>query len=133
MATITFNKSSKFVQLGVGDILTNAQEIANAIRTFQEDLNNMDLPNMMTAVGKGAIGATDKTGILLTLLDGWKIRADDTFGSATVVVVKGDIITDVVDQTPFVPVTNVSYDRGLSTAPSITEINTGSTRRSLNI
>ena len=125
MATITFNKSNHWIQLGVGDILVDAQEIADAIRTYEEDLNNFDLDTMMDAVGKGAIGGTDFTGILLTLLDGWKIRADDTFGSATTVVVKGDIITDVADESPFIPVTNVSYDRGLSTAPSISVVSAG--------
>ena len=124
MATITFSIANKFIQLGPGDVSTDAQEIADAIRDWQDELENMYVPNFLETQGKTQLRVGVFTGITLIISDGWKIRGDDTFGTPTTIVVEGDVVTDD-GSSPFEPVTNVSYDRGLSTAPSIVEVNTG--------
>ncbi len=121
MATITFNKTGKFVQLGVGDINVDVQELANEIRDWQDEIENLSTPNFLDTSGKGNLIPGVQTGILFKLFNGWKIRADDTFATNTVVVITGDVITDD-GSSPFEPVTNVSYDRGFSTAPSIVTV-----------
>ena len=138
MATFTFNKTLKQVKMGVGEILADTQEIADAVRDWQDELENLSTPNFMNTSGKGQLTATLQTGILLEFSNGWKLIADETFATNVVVVITGDFITDD-GSSPFAPQNaldgkGISYDRGLSTSASITTVSgSGSSEGSRNL
>lgn len=119
MATISFDKTNKYIQLGVNDTSTNIQELVNAIRDYEDELDRLDIKKLMDATGKDDIGGGNKTGVTLKLLNSWKLRADTTFTTATIVRVSGGNLVTDDGTSPFVSVTNVSYDRALSTAPGL--------------
>ena len=132
---ITFDKSAKQIRVDVADTTTSIQAFADAIRTFEEDLNNLDIPSLMGAVGKADLGGGSFTGITLTLLDGWKIKVNGTPGSETQYTINQGDLTTSDGSSPTVFGTNVKWEIQQSTSPalSVTTTTTGVTKRSLNI
>ena len=134
---ITFNKSLKHILVGVADTTTTIQALADAIRTYEALLNNLDLPSLMNAVGKADLGGGNFTGITLTLLDGWKIAVNGTpAGETQYTINQGDLVTfDATSPTVFG--TNVKWEIQQSTSPALVVtagVGGGSvTKRSLNV
>lgn len=118
MATITFDKLNKHIEFDVVDIEVEAQELADAIREYEDETTNMDFPKIMDGTGKDDIGGGNITAITIKLLDGWKLNAGAR-GSPTVFTVKNSNLITFDGSTPFFPATNVSYDRAQSTAPGL--------------
>ncbi len=132
---ITFDKINKQILLATTDTITTIQALSDAIRTFEAQLNNLDLPRMMIAVGKADLGGGSFTGITLTLQDGWKIKVNGTPGAETQFTInQGDLVTSD-GSSPTVFGTNVKWEIQQSTSPalSVTTTTTGVTKRSLNI
>ncbi len=124
---ITFDKLNKWVLVGVSDTTTSIQALADAIRTYEAELNNLDIPPIMSAVGKADLGGGLFTGIVLTLLNGWKIKVNGTPGSETQYTInQGDLVTDDATS-PTVFGTNVKWEIQQSTSPALVTANTGST------
>jgi len=132
---ITFDKSAKQILIATTDTTTSIQAFADAIRIFEEDLNNVDIPSLMDAVGKADLGGGSFTGITLTLLDGWKIKVNGTPGSETQYTINQGDLTTSDGSSPTVFGTNVKWEIQQSTSPalSVTTTTTGVTKRSLNI
>ncbi len=101
----------------------SVQEIVNAVRDYESDLNNFDLPKIIDATGKDSVGAGVTTSITLTLLDGWKFNAQARATPTIVTVFGGNFITDD-GSSPFFPITNVTYDRAQSTSGSLLQSQT---------
>lgn len=134
---ITFDKAAKQILLGVADTLTTIQSLADAIRTYEEDLNNLDYPSIMAAAGKDDLGGGAFTGITLTLLDGWKIRVNGTPGVETQYTInQGNLVTSDASS-PTVFGTNVKWEIQQSTSPALVVTagggGGGGSKRSLDI
>ncbi len=135
---ITFDKTLKHILVGVADTTTTIQELADAIRTYEALINNMDIPSLMDAVGKADLGGGNFTGITLTLLDGWKIAVDaEPVGETQYTINQGDLVTDDASS-PTVFRTNVKWEIQQSTSPALVVTSGGggtgsATKRSLNV
>ena len=119
---VTFCDDNKYVQLDMCETDVTVQELVNAIRTYEPGLNFMDNVKITDATGKEAIGGGASTAITLTLQNCWRIRGHCGFACQTnVVISQGNIAFTMCPLTPpLVPVTNVTYIIGNSTAPGLT-------------
>ncbi len=132
---ITFDKSAKHILLATTDVVTTIQELADAIRTYEEILNNLDLPQIMIATGKDALGGSNFTGITLVLQDGWKIRVDGVPAGETQFTINEGNLTTSDASSPTVFGTNVKWEIQQSTSPTLV-VGAGQstgTRRSMNV
>jgi hypothetical protein len=121
MATISFDRVNKFVLIDTGapnEVLL--QEIYDESMDWIDEPSQMDLPNIMTAEGKKAIGGGDLTGIVLTMLQGWKLKFLDEAGPTTVQkIIRGGDLALIGGVAPIEPSDFVFVVIGLSTAPAI--------------
>lgn len=124
---ITFDKSQKRILLGVSDTVVAIQTLADAIRDYESEINNLDIPPIMSATGKASLGAGRFTGIVLTLLNGWKLKVNGVPSVGTQYTInEGDLITD--DETsPTVYGVNVKWEIQQSTSPALVTAQTGLT------
>ena len=132
---ITFDKSAKNILIATTDVVTSVQEIADAIRTFEALLNNLDLPTMMIATGKDALGGGNFTGITLVLQDGWKIKVNGVPAGETQFTINEGNFTTSDGSSPTVFGTNVKWEIQQSTSPTLV-VGAGQstgTRRSMNV
>jgi len=124
---ITFDKSQKRILLGVSDTVVAIQTLADTIRDYESEINNLDIPPIMSATGKASLGAGRFTGIVLTLLNGWKLKVNGVPSVGTQYTInEGDLITD--DETsPTVYGVNVKWEIQQSTSPALVTAQTGLT------
>lgn len=134
---ITFDKLNKWILLATTDTVTSIQSLADAIRVYEADLNNLDLPQIMVATGKDALGAGLFTGITLVLQDGWKIKVNGTPVSETQYTINQGNLTTSDASSPTVYGTNVKWEIQQSTSPTLVTTAGGGggsvTKRSLNV
>ncbi len=97
------------------DSLT-AQEITNAIRDTEEELRAMTFSKVADITGKADLGGSVETGIVVELLDGWKIASDKSSG--TFVVQDGTVVettagTNIFDTNANVTLINLAQVGGV--------------------
>ena len=83
MASFTFFKETKLIEVDAPDLLITIQELYNAIRTFEDDLDFLDFEKIMNGAGKDDLGFA-KTAITLTLVNDWRLKFADTAGPGRV-------------------------------------------------
>ena len=85
---ITFDKLTKVIEIESPAIEITIQDLVNAIRDWQDELDNIETANILSAAGKEALGGGVSVGVTMTLLDGWKVafeaRAGPTYTQCTV-------------------------------------------------
>lgn len=78
MAELSFDRNAKLITVLRPALEITIQELYNKIKEYEDDLINMDLPQICTASGKEPLGGSVFVGITLTLLDGWRITFQDS-------------------------------------------------------
>jgi hypothetical protein len=133
-AIITFDKANRIIEVdtAVHPIVCTVQELINAIRDYEDEIVNMEIPKIANATGKDNLGGGTYTGITLTLLN-WTIKFADHPGPDYVLSKVSDGNLLAVDgngdsMLPFTPSTFTSilystavsvalYDAGASSNP----------------
>jgi len=116
---ITFCDTCMHVQLGVCDTCLTAQTLVNSIRTYEDDVCFIDDAKIVDLSGKDCIGGGAFTAITITFQNGWELRAHACFACQTNVIVSQGNIAFICCTPPVVPVPNVTYVFGASTAPGL--------------
>lgn len=84
MATLTFFKSEKVIQIDSPQTTVTCQDLINQIRLYEENLNNLDYPLIANAYGKQALGGGSYIGITLELVNDWRIAFEARGGPETI-------------------------------------------------
>lgn len=84
MATLTFFKSEKVIQVDSPQTSVTCQDLINQIRLYEENLNNLDYPLIANAYGKQSLGGGSFIGITLELVNDWRIAFEARNGPDTV-------------------------------------------------
>jgi len=74
MATITFDKVKRLIQISIADAEVTIQEIINAVRDWEAMPNNMEIEQIINASGKQILGEELFVGITLELINNWRIE-----------------------------------------------------------
>ena len=107
------------IQLGMCDVCLTTQTIVNNIRTYEAGVAFTDDAKIMDACGKADVGGGASTAITITLQNSWQIRGFCGFACQTNVVISQGNIAFICCTPPVVPVANVTYVFGASTAPGL--------------
>ena len=120
-ATLTFNKNTNIMEVGIDATEITIQEIVNQVRIFENDLTpqgGMDIPHILSAAGKQPLGGTDMVGVTITLID-WKIKFADRTSWITCNIRGGNIVAyNTATQSYVVPVEPAAYVNTNITASS---------------
>jgi len=75
MATYSFDKTTKIIQVASPATAVQVQELIDTIRSYEDELSaGISIPKIANAAGKDDLGGGAAVGITLTLLDGWTIQ-----------------------------------------------------------
>lgn len=89
MATLTFFKLAKIIEVDTPQTNVTVQDLVNQIRDYEDNLLcGMDILQLANATGKDCLGGcpTVQTGITLTLLNDWRVRFENQCGPCTIQV-----------------------------------------------
>jgi len=79
MPTLTLDQLTRRITVGAPDTEVTCQELVNAIRDWQDELENMNCADFIMASGKEDLGGGLQVGITLKLLN-WKVKFEDRPG-----------------------------------------------------
>ncbi len=116
---VTFCDTCMHVQLDCTETCLTAQTLVNAIRTYESCVPFIDDAKIVNLSGKDCIGGGAETGITITFQNCWQLRAHCGFACQTNVIISQGNIAFVCCTPPVVPVANVTYVFGASTAPGL--------------
>lgn len=123
MAEFVFDKINRIITVKAPATEITCQELINAIRDWEDELENMDMPKIADASGKDYLGGGLYTAITVKLL-GWKLKFEER-PTYTMCVVRGGNLLAVDDQgnyvNPIAPSENVTVVIAQSTAASLIE------------
>lgn len=116
--SIIFDRINKLIIVEAPATAVTIQELVNAIRDWEDELENMDLPQIAFASGKDILRPGLMVGVTLRLLNGWRlkfedrpgpdwVRCDVTGGNLTAVDEAGEFI-DPIAPSAYVTVYGVS-------------------------
>src|SRR4030065_1904887 len=76
MATLTFFKYLRVIQVDdpVDGTAVTCQDLINAIRDYEEELDFMDYGHIANASGKQQLSETEFVGITLELINDWRVQ-----------------------------------------------------------
>ncbi len=117
---VTFCDTCMDVQLATCECCITAQTLVNAIRTYEAGVPFVDDARILDVTGKDCIGGGNTTGITILLQNCWNIRAFCGYACQTNVVIREGNLAFICCSPPVVPVANVTYVIGVSTAPGLT-------------
>ncbi len=106
MATLTFFKYERIIQVDSPEIEVTIQDLLNQIRDYEERLINLDYGHIANASGKQDLGGGVYVGITLELINDWRIQFEARPGLDYVLVsVSGGnlVATNVYDNNPIKP------------------------------
>lgn len=81
VASLTFFKFDRVIQVDAGQSEVTIQDLVNQIRDFEDELSFMDYGKICDAFGKQSLGGTEQVGITLVLLNNWRVQFESP-GSA---------------------------------------------------
>ncbi|HCR36237.1 hypothetical protein A2130_04870 [Candidatus Woesebacteria bacterium GWC2_33_12] len=84
MATLTFFKYERVIQVDGPQTSVTIQDLLNQIRLYEENLNNLDYGHIANAYGKQALGAGSYIGVTLELINDWRIAFEARSGPDTI-------------------------------------------------
>ena len=126
MATLTFFKSTKIIEVDAPQTEVTVQDLVNQIRDYEDNLVNMDIKRIADITGKDSLGGGNFTGITLKLLHDWRVRFEDRCGPTfeQMRVSGGNLIaTNVYCNNPIATSSFTQVTVELSLSPSITGTN----------
>lgn len=74
MVSYTFDRINRIIEVDLPDTEITIQSLHDAVRDYEDELQNMDLPQIISSAGKENLGGGVSVGITSTLLDGWHVR-----------------------------------------------------------
>jgi len=77
---IIFDRINKIIEVEAPVDVVTVQELVNAIRNWEDDQVNLDMPHVAQAAGKSALGSGISVGITLELLDNWQVMFENRNG-----------------------------------------------------
>lgn len=83
MATLTFFKYQKLIQVDSPETSVTIQDLLNQIRSYEEQLINLDYGTIANAYGKQSLGGGSYIGITLELINDWRISFEARAGPST--------------------------------------------------
>jgi hypothetical protein len=126
MASLTFFKSTKIIEVDAPQTEVTVQDLTNQIRDYEDNLDNMDIKKLADITGKDDLGGGNSTGITLKLLNNWRVRFENRCGPTfeQMRVSGGNLIaTNVYCNNPIATSSFTQVTVELSLSPSITGTN----------
>jgi len=127
MATITFDRVNKLINVSTNDTEASVQEIYDAIRTYEDEPQNLDLEPMAEGGGKNYLssagGVIEYVGITMTLLNDWRVSFGDRGSPSNVIscaITGGNLVaTNSFGNNPIYPTLYTQVQVRQATAPSL--------------
>ena len=124
MATLTFFKFDRVIQVDnpVEGTEVTIQELVNAIRDYEDELDFFDYGHIANASGKQDLGGGSQVGITLELINDWRIQFESPGGPTTITVyVRGGnlVATNSFGNNPIKPSDYVTVIIAQSSSPTI--------------
>src|SRR3990167_10017343 len=126
MATLTFFKYERVVQVDSPQTSVAVQDLINQIRAYEEQLINMDYGTIANAYGKQALGGGAFIGITLELINDWRIAFEARPGPDTILcsVSGGNLVAiNQYANNPIKPTAFTQINIAQSSSPTIIEAN----------
>lgn len=124
MATLTFFKTEKIIQVDSPQTSVSIQDLVNQIRVYEADLNNLDYPLIANAFGKQPLGGGTYIGITMELVNDWRIAFEARGGPDTIpcTVSGGNLVaTNIYDNNPIKPTAFTQINVQQSSSPTIVQ------------
>jgi len=122
MATLTFFKSEKVIQVDSPQTSVTCQDLLNQIRLYEELPINMDYPLIANAYGKQSLGGGSYIGITLELVNDWRVAFEARGGPDTVLctVSGGNLVAiNQYSDNPIKPTAFTQINIAQSSSPTI--------------
>lgn len=122
MATLTFFKYDRVIQVDGPQTTVTIQDLLNQIRLYEENLNNLDYGHIANAYGKQALGAGAFIGITLELINDWRVSFEARSGPSTELctVAGGNIVAiNQYSNNPIKPTAFTQINIAQSSSPTI--------------
>ena len=105
MPSFSFDKVNRIIEVAAPDTGVTVQQLINAIRDWEDELLNFDMPKVADASGKEDLGGGVKVGITLKLLN-WKVKFEDR-GNPPIVctIYGGNLVAVDSNGNPMSPIT----------------------------
>ncbi|MEK7622815.1 MAG: right-handed parallel beta-helix repeat-containing protein [Patescibacteria group bacterium] len=84
MATLTFFKTERVIQVDSPQTVITIQDLLNQIRLYEEQPINLDYATIANAYGKQPLGGGSYIGITLELINDWRIAFEARPGPSTI-------------------------------------------------
>ncbi len=122
MATLTFFKYERVIQVDSPQTSVAVQDLINQIRAYEELLINLDYGHIVNAYGKQSLGGGASVGITLELINDWRIAFEARSGPDTILCTVSGGNTVAINQyadNPIKPTAFTQVNIAQSTSPSI--------------
>jgi hypothetical protein len=125
MATLTFFKYLRVIQVDdpVDGTAVTCQDLINAIRDYEEELDFMDYGHIANASGKQQLSETEFVGITLELINDWRVQFESPGPPTITVYVRGGnlVATNSYNDNPIKASDYVTVIIAQSSAPTIVQ------------
>jgi hypothetical protein len=128
VATLEFKNVEKVILVKAPDTEVSIQELYDKSVDWLDEPNNLWVDNFVLAEGKAALGATEFTGVTLTLIDDWRVQFEDRGGPATesMIISGGNLVAvNVYDDNPIKPSLYTQVQIRQSQAPTLLVVSGG--------
>jgi hypothetical protein len=122
---IEFDRVQKFIEITSPQTEVTIQDLINAVRDYEDEVDNMDLGKIADAFGKQDLGGGVLVGITMVLLNDWRIHFEDRPGPATIQVsiTGGNLVaTNSFDDNPIAPSTFTQVIISSSSSATLQEL-----------
>src|SRR3989344_3955370 len=122
MATLTFFKYDRVIQVDSPQTQVTIQDLHDQIRLYEEQLINLDYGHITNAYGKQSLGGGAFIGITLELISDWRIAFEARPGPSTILctVSGGNLVAiNAYSNNPIKPTAFTQVNIAQSTSPSI--------------
>lgn len=122
VASLTFFKFDRVIQVDAGQSEVTIQDLVNQIRDYEDELDFIDYGKICDAFGKQDLGGGEFVGITLVLLNNWRIQFETPGSSPTLTrYVRGGnlVATNDYDNNPIKASDYVTVIVAQSSSPTI--------------
>lgn len=126
MATLTFFKYERVIQVDSPQTEVTIQDLVNQIRLYEEKPINLDYGTIANAYGKQPLGGGSYVGITLELINNWRIAFEARSGPDTILctVSGGNLVAiNDYDNNPIKPTAFTQVVISQSSSPTIIQPN----------
>jgi hypothetical protein len=131
MATLTFYKFERLIQVDKPQVEVTIQDLLNQIRDYEEMLINLDYGHIANAYGKQPLGGGSYVGITLELINNWRIAFEardgiEEGGGTILCTISGGNLVAIndYDNNPIYPTAFTQVVIAQSSSPTIIQADT---------